>query len=84
MTRVAKQSGEFDRIARYFAPLAASDAGAFGLTDDAAVITPAPGTELVVTTDTIVAGVHYIGDEPPELRVVLRAADGGGVVLASG
>ena len=67
MTRAAKQSGEFDRIARYFAPLAASHAGAFGLTDDAAVITPASGTELVVTTDTIVAGVHYIGDEPPEL-----------------
>ena len=67
MTRAAKQSGEFGRIARYFAPLAASYAGAFSLTDDAAVIAPAPDTELVVTTDTIVAGVHYIGDEPPDL-----------------
>lgn len=58
---------EFDRIARYFAPLAASFPGAFGLKDDAAVISPSAGAELVVTTDTIVAGVHYIGDEPPTL-----------------
>ena len=68
MTRAANQSGEFDRIARYFAPLAASDPGAFGLKDDAAVIRPAPGSEIVVTTDTIVAGVHYVGDEPPALN----------------
>ena len=58
---------EFDRIARYFAPLAASFPGAFGLKDDAAVISPSAGAEFVVTTDTIVAGVHYIGDEPPAL-----------------
>lgn len=58
---------EFDRIARYFAPLAASFPGAFGLKDDAAVISPRAGAEFVVTTDTIVAGVHYIGDEPPSL-----------------
>ena len=67
MTRATSQSGEFDRIARYFAPLAASYSGAFSLTDDAAVIAPAPGVELVVTTDTIVAGVHYVGDEAPGL-----------------
>ncbi len=67
MNDKARRSSEFDRIARYFAPLAASFPGAFGLTDDAAVIAPADGTELVVTTDTIVAGVHYIGDEAPDL-----------------
>lgn len=59
--------GEFERIADFFAPLAAGFPGAFGLTDDAAVIAPRPGHELVVTTDTIVAGVHYVGDEAPEL-----------------
>ena len=67
MKKEARRSGEFDRIARFFAPLAKSFPGAFGLLDDAAVIAPAPGTELVVTTDTIVAGVHYVGDEPPGL-----------------
>jgi thiamine-monophosphate kinase len=62
-----RHSSEFDRIARYFAPLAASFPGAFGLRDDAAVIAPADGAEFVVTTDTIVAGVHFLGDEPPAL-----------------
>ena len=64
MTRAATHSGEFGRIARYFAPLAASYRGAFGLRDDAAVLAPQVGHELVVTTDSIVAGVHYIGNEP--------------------
>lgn len=64
MTRAATHSGEFGRIARYFAPLAASYRGAFGLRDDAAVLAPQAGHELVVTTDSIVAGVHYIGNEP--------------------
>lgn len=63
----AKRSNEFDRIARYFAPLAASCPGALGLLDDAAVIAPQAGAEFVVTTDTIVAGVHYVGDEAPAL-----------------
>jgi thiamine-monophosphate kinase len=58
---------EFERIADFFAPLAAGFPGALGLTDDAAVVAPQPGNELVVTTDTIVAGVHYMGDEPPDL-----------------
>ncbi|MBT5108862.1 MAG: thiamine-phosphate kinase [Rhodospirillaceae bacterium] len=59
------KSGEFERIARYFAPLAAGFPGAFGLTDDAAVLAPSPGHEFAVTTDTIVEGVHFVGDEPP-------------------
>ena len=67
MTAEARRSSEFDRIARYFASLAESVPGAFGLLDDAAVISPSTGTELVVTTDTIVAGVHYVGDEAPGL-----------------
>jgi thiamine-monophosphate kinase len=60
-----QRTGEFERIARYFAPLAAGHSGAFGLEDDAAVLRPGPGNEFVVTTDTLVAGVHYIGDEAP-------------------
>src|SRR5262249_29523097 len=48
------------------APLAASAPGAFGLEDDCALITPEPGTELVVTTDPIAEGVHFLGDDAPQ------------------
>lgn len=58
--------GEFDLIARYFAPLAAGTPGALGLSDDAAILPPPPGEDLVFTTDTLVAGVHYLPDDPPE------------------
>ena len=63
----SRKTGEFERIATFFAPLAAGFPGALGLTDDAAILRPAEGYELVVTTDTIVAGVHYVGDESPDL-----------------
>jgi thiamine-monophosphate kinase len=63
----SRKTGEFERIATFFAPLAAGFPGALGLTDDAAIIRPAEGCELVVTTDTIVAGVHYVGDESADL-----------------
>lgn len=59
------KTGEFDRITGIFAPLAADFPGALGLTDDAALIHQREDRDLVVTTDTIVAGVHFIGDEPP-------------------
>ena len=59
--------GEFERIAQFFAPLTQGFPGALGLTDDAALISLPPGRDLAVTTDTIVAGVHFIGDEPPGL-----------------
>jgi thiamine-monophosphate kinase len=66
--------GEFDLIARYFAPLAAGEAGAFGLTDDAAVLMPGPGMAVVATADAMVAGVHFLPDDPPDLiaRKLLR------------
>ncbi|MCR9073042.1 MAG: thiamine-phosphate kinase [Alphaproteobacteria bacterium] len=67
--------GEFDRIARFFAPLAEGAPGAFGLTDDAAVLPPASdGLEWVVTVDALVAGVHFLPDDPADLvaRKALR------------
>jgi thiamine-monophosphate kinase len=66
-------SAEDRLIARHFAPLA-TDPGAFRLTDDAAVITPPPGSDLVVTTDGVIAGVHFFPDDPPDkiARKVLR------------
>jgi thiamine-monophosphate kinase len=57
-------SGEDSLIARYFKPLA-TDPGAFGLIDDAAVL-KALGDDIVVTTDAIVEGVHFLSDDPPD------------------
>ncbi|WP_348771344.1 thiamine-phosphate kinase [Azospirillum sp. SYSU D00513] len=57
--------GEFGRIARFFKPLAAGFPGARGLADDAAVFGVPPGHELVVTTDAMVAGVHFLPGDPP-------------------
>ncbi|MFO1129408.1 MAG: thiamine-phosphate kinase [Rhodospirillales bacterium] len=56
---------EFDLIRRHFRPLASAPA-ALGLADDAAVVAVEAGHELVVTTDTLVAGVHFLADDPPE------------------
>ena len=57
-------SGEDSLIARYFKPLA-TDPGALGLVDDAAIL-QASGDEIVVTTDAIVEGVHFLSDDPPD------------------
>src|SRR3954471_8650884 len=57
-------SAEDSLIARYFRPLA-TDPGAFDLTDDAAIL-KSSADELVVTTDAIVAGVHFLPDDPPD------------------
>ena len=83
-------SGEDSLIARYFKPIA-TDAGAFGLDDDAAAL-KAQGEDVVVTVDAVVEGVHYLPDDPPDtiarkaLRVNLsdlaaKGADPAGFVL---
>lgn len=56
--------GEDEIIARYFAPLA-GPAG-LGLRDDAALLRPPPAHDLVLTTDALVAGVHFFPDDPPD------------------
>ena len=56
--------GEFERIARFFAPLAAPEA--LGLLDDVALIPGPPGTQYVLKTDAIVEGIHFLPDDPPE------------------
>jgi thiamine-monophosphate kinase len=56
--------GEDELIARYFAPLAG--AAGLGLRDDAALMRPAPGEDLVLTADALVAGVHFLPDDPPQ------------------
>jgi thiamine-monophosphate kinase len=57
-------SGEDSLIARYFRPLA-TDPGAFNLGDDAAILKPS-GDDIVVTTDAIIEGVHFLADDPPD------------------
>jgi thiamine-monophosphate kinase len=62
---VQRRLDEFAIIARFFAPLAAKTPGALGLTDDAALLDLEPGHELVVTTDTMIEGVHFLPQAPP-------------------
>src|SRR5579862_3118859 len=66
-------SAEERLIARYLRPLA-THPGAFGLIDDAAALAPPPGCDLVLTTDGVIAGVHFFPDDPPHMvsRKVLR------------
>ena len=65
---------EFDLIESILAPLAEAGPPAFGLRDDAAVLRPVPGTDIVATKDMMVAGVHFFPDDAPELvaRKLLR------------
>jgi thiamine-monophosphate kinase len=63
---------EFSLIARHFKPLAGP--GALQLRDDAALLDPPAGRQLVLTADAMVAGVHFLPDDPPDLigRKLLR------------
>ena len=72
MTNSISRPDEFSLIATLFAPLAGE--GAFGLKDDAAVIAPSAGHELVVTTDTIIEGVDFFANDPADTvaKKVLR------------
>lgn len=56
--------GEFALIADVFAPLAAQPE-ALGLLDDAGKFTALPGHDVVVTTDMLVADVHFFAADPP-------------------
>ena len=62
-----RRIGEFELIARYFAPLARSFEGAGGLLSDNAFLPADSRRDLVVKTDTVVSGVHFLADERPEL-----------------
>ena len=59
--------GEFDLIHRYFErPIEQRQDVIVGIGDDGAVVRVPPGMELVLTSDTLVAGVHFSEDIPPE------------------
>ncbi len=51
---------EFALIRRYFAPLSpAAEGVVLGIGDDAAILAPPAGHELLMTSDTLVAGRHF-------------------------
>lgn len=57
-----------DAIIALLAPLTAGCPGAFGLKDDCALLSPAPGTDLVLKTDPVAEGVHFLpGDKPQDI-----------------
>jgi thiamine-monophosphate kinase len=58
-------ANETELIQTYLAPLAAGAPGAFGLKDDAALIEVEPGFDLVVSTDPVIASVHFFSDDAP-------------------
>ncbi len=56
--------GEFDLIARYFTrPV---HRAALGVGDDCALLAPAPGMQLAVSSDMLVEGRHFFADVDPE------------------
>jgi thiamine-monophosphate kinase len=55
--------GEFDLIARWFTrPVRRA---ALGVGDDCAVLAPAPGMQLAVSSDMLVEGRHFLSTVPP-------------------
>ena len=64
-TPTDRQSGEDRLIARYFKPLARHP-GAFGLDDDAAILSPPAGHDVVLKTDAIVGGMHFFPNDPAD------------------
>ena len=87
--------GEFQMIDRLLKPLARGCSGALDLTDDAALLDPTPGRQIVIAKDAIVENVHFLAGDPPDSigRKLLRqnlsdlaamGADPSGYLLAIG
>ncbi len=57
-----------EAVIALLAPLAEGYPGAFGLKDDCALLTPPPGSDLVLKTDPVAEGVHFLpGDSPQDI-----------------
>ncbi|MEE2995883.1 MAG: thiamine-phosphate kinase [Pseudomonadota bacterium] len=74
MTSEGGKPDEFNLIASVFNPLTDGDERALGLMDDAAVMPQREDFDTIITTDTMVAGVHFLDTERPDLiaRRLLR------------
>ncbi len=55
---------ELSIIDRFFRPLAGE--GSFALTDDAGSLRAPAGSDIIVTTDMVAAGVHFLADDPAD------------------
>lgn len=58
--------GEFAFIAQHLRPLATGFPGALDLADDAALLEPTVGMQLVLAKDALVEGVHFLAHDPAE------------------
>lgn len=57
---------EFDLIARYFTrPLRLDSRAALGVGDDCALLAPAPGMQLAISSDMLVEGRHFFAGADP-------------------
>ena len=54
---------EFDLIKKYFVPISSTESQ--NLSNDGAVFKPKKNLDYVVSTDTLVEKIHFIGNEPP-------------------
>ncbi|MGH1478555.1 MAG: thiamine-phosphate kinase [Geminicoccales bacterium] len=58
--------GEFAFIDRHLKPLTSGFAGALDLSDDAALLEPTEGMQLVIAKDALIEGVHFFAHDPAE------------------
>jgi hypothetical protein len=61
-----KRPGEFELIERFTRPFGPGAGIRVGIGDDAAVLRPPPGQDLVATVDAVVEGVHFTHRFTPE------------------
>jgi len=64
MPSYSSQTPEFALIAKHFSR--PTKRAALGIGDDCALIDVTPGKQLAISTDTLVAGVHFFADAAPE------------------
>ncbi len=64
-TPAGEPATEDDFVAHFLAPLATGHIGALSLKDDAAILTPKPGTAYVLTCDTLIQDRHFLFDGSP-------------------
>ena len=62
-----KKLDEFKIISNFFSPLSRNAFGAFDLKDDACLLNLSKKTSLIVTTDSLVEGVHFLRNSPAKL-----------------
>ena len=64
---------EFDLIETYFAPLSAGFEGSHGLHNDGAVLSCPEGMELVVSSDTLSDGTHFLSSDMSASEIAKKA-----------